>query len=450
MVTRMSEERFEALGMWCRAAGTREVLTNCSYFSADDERLIGATFFARDKDLFAYVLLARDAHDRFQGFEESEAFHTLRAAEEALKLRLHELDSKPTPDVPMRKDTRKGVDLFAPIKGARLNPKFVNLRDRKIPSAAREYLREMARWIVDLDENLVRDFQTTGFDSRTWEFCLQAAFTWLGFGFDRSDAVPDFRLRKGETKFFVEAVTANPTGNVEFDIKQRPPHPPGDFWSFMENEMPQKFGSPLRSKLAKKYWEREDVAGHPFLIAIADFHAPGSMIWSQTALPLYLYGIGFDVKEREDGSKYAVKKTLQNHVVGDKVIPANFFAQETSRQVSAVLFSNAGTMAKFNRMGARAGFGDSSVSLVRQGGYEDPTPGSFEPIPFRSNVEDPLYRERWSDEIEIYHNPNAAVPLPEDVFAGTTQFSLQGEDLIRRGPSPRILFSTTGSLGFSE
>ena len=105
MVTRMTEERFEALAMWCRAPGAREVLPNCSFFSADGEQRIGATFFARDSDLFAYVLLARDAHGQYQGFEESKAFHTLRAAEAAIKPRLDEPASEPTPDVLMRKDT---------------------------------------------------------------------------------------------------------------------------------------------------------------------------------------------------------------------------------------------------------------------------------------------------------------------------------------------------------
>lgn len=38
---------------------------------------------------------------------------------------------------------------------------------------------------------------------------------------------------------------------------------------------------------------------------------------------------------------------------------------------SGVLFSNAGTIVKFNRMGACAGFGDPWVSLVRKG----PAPG---------------------------------------------------------------------------
>jgi hypothetical protein len=44
---------------------------------------------------------------------------------------------------------------------------------------------------------------------------------------------------------------------------------------------------------------------------------PGSMIWSHTALPLYLYGVGVEIRYAEDGSRYGVEKKLRDHVVGD-------------------------------------------------------------------------------------------------------------------------------------
>jgi hypothetical protein len=89
-------------------------------------------------------------------------------------------------------------------------------------------------------------------------------------------------------------------------------------------------------------------------------------------------------------------------------------------------------MAKFNRMGVLAGFGDPTVSLTRRGGLNDPTPDAFDPIPFELNIKDPLYKERWSDEIELYHNPNAVAPLREEIFKGTTQFFLEDGDLVWR------------------
>ncbi len=445
MITRMTEARFEALAMWCRNPGTRDELANLSFFSTDNERIIGAVYYIRSADRFAYVLLARDKLGRYQGFDSRDIFSTARAAETAIQAKLSSLGHQATPKVPMRPDTRKGVDLFAPIRGAKLNPKFVNLKEVRNSSAARELLHEISPWIVDLDGNLVRDFQTTGFDARIWEFYLFAAFTALGFAFDRTASVPDFRLVRAEERLFVEAVTANPTGNLEFDIKQMPPDPPEDYWHYIEHDMPQKFGSPLLSKLRKKYWEREDVGNNPFVLAIADFHAPASMTWSRTALPCYLYGIGFEWRQAADGRKYPQAKRLGDHIVRKKVVPTNFFAQEGARHVSAVLFSNAGTMSKFNRMGVLAGFGDPEVSLWRIGGLNDLTPGATMPIEFEMNIEDPNYSEGWADEMEIYHNPNALVRLPEGLFPNVTQFFLDenGDLSWHSGSDTRILYSKT-------
>jgi hypothetical protein len=281
------------------------------------------------------VLLARDKIERYQAFDNIGPFPTMRAAELAIVARLTALELEPTPEVPMRSDARKGVDLFAAASGVKLNPKFIALRDTRNSSAARALLREIAPWVVDLDGNFVRDFQTTGFDARIWELYLLTAFTALEFGFDRTAAVPDFRLLRDDAKVFVEAVTANPTGGTEFDIKQMPPEPPEDFWKYLEHNMPQKFGSPLLSKLRRRYWEQEDVAGHPFVLAIADFHAPRSMTWSRPALPFYLYGMGVQVREDADGHKHPEKKQLKDHLVGNKKVPTNFLPNQklvTSRR----------------------------------------------------------------------------------------------------------------------
>lgn len=441
MVTRMSDARFEALAMWCRNPAAHEALATCAGFATEDERAIGATYYMRPADSFAYVLLARDSLQRYQGFDNRGPFRSARAAEIAIREHLAAIEQGAPHEVPMRPDTRAGVNLFATFGGAKLNPKFINLRDRRNSSPARDLLGEIGRWVVDLDGNLVRDFQTTGFDARTWELYLFAAFTALGCGFDRSSAVPDFRLTRAGVKLFVEAVTANPTGEAVVDIKGAPPPAPEDYWAYIENDMPMKFGSPLLSKLRKRYWEHDDVAGHPFILAITDFHAPASMVWSRAGLSHYLYGVGVAISECDDKIVSALAKPIAAHVVGAKVVPSNFFGQEEARHVAAVMFSNAGTMAKFSRMGVLAGFGDPEVSLVRRGGFNDPTPGALEAIPFELNVEDPAHDEGWADEIEIYHNPNAAVPLDHYLFQGVTHYFEEDGELVWRGPAPRVLYS---------
>ena len=96
-----------------------------------------------------------------------------------------------------------------------------------------------------------------------------------------------------------------------------------------------------------------------------------------------------------------------------------------------------------------AGFGDPAVTLTRDGILNDPSPDAFEGVPFTVNVEDPHYSEAWADEIEIYHNPNAVVPLNPEMFEEVTQFYLEDGELVWRGPSPRVLTSTTLSKAYN-
>ena len=75
--------------------------------------------------------------------------------------------------------------------------------------------------------------------------------------------------------------------------------------------------------------------------------------------------------------------------------------------------------------------------------------GSTEdPIPFDLDVESPDYQEGWADELEMYHNPNALLPIDEALFPGVTHFRIEEGEAIWRGPSPRVLFSWTATLDF--
>ena len=204
------------------------------------------------------------------------------------------------------------------------------------------------------------------------------------------------------------------------------------------------FGSPLYTKQMKAYWEKAPVKGHPFAIAVADFHAPGSMTWSHTALSIYLYGVSVMRKTGEDGQEMAAPKPLEEHRRGDKVIPAGFFNQPGTEHISAVIFSNAGTKAKFTRMGTLAGFGDPDMAVRRMGIQSNPMPGALEGLPFDINIEAPDYEERWPDELEIYHNPNAVIPWPdESVLPDVTHFKKHDGELIWRGAPFRVLTSRT-------
>ena len=83
------------------------------------------------------------------------------------------------------------------------------LAQAAIRTPARGVLRDVAMTMSDPDGNFVQQFQTHGFDARTFELYLQALFTEAGHTIDRSRARPDFLVSRDDLTAAVEAVTAN-------------------------------------------------------------------------------------------------------------------------------------------------------------------------------------------------------------------------------------------------
>jgi hypothetical protein len=186
---------------------------------------------------------------------------------------------------------------------------------------------------------------------------------------------------------------------------------------YIKNYMPIKFGSPLYTKLKKKYWEQPHVKGAPFVLAVADFSSPMSMVRSQPALERYLFGYEHASKIDEKGNLRIVPERIEQHRWGDKTIPSGFFRSPDSENVSAVLSSNGGTIAKFNRMGILGKFGSRRVLVVRKGAMVDHNPNA-RPKFFRVIVNSAGYEEDWIEGLNVYHNPNARVPLPMVMLPG--------------------------------
>lgn len=175
------------------------------------------------------------------------------------------------------------------------------------------------------------------------------------------------------------------------------------------------------------------MTGAPFAIAVADFHAPGSMTWSREALPAYLYGQHAVIEER-DGTRAAVSRSNQA-LLGAMAIPAGLFRDPANSGLAAVLFTNAATIAKFNRMGFLAGARPEGVSITRTGILFDRTPGALDAIDFNYDIASPEYAalwpdtgETWSLELEVFHNPMARHPLPIELLPECTHwFEKDGE-----------------------
>ena len=97
-------------------------------------------------------------------------------------------------------------------------------------------------------------------------------------------------------------------------------------------------------------------------------------------------------------------------------VQAGFFFLPEAENVSAVLFSNSGTLSKFNRMGRLAGFGDSKSLMFRSGVCHQHDPNSAFPLPFHFEVIPGKATETWAEGLSMFHNPNAKQPVPCELF----------------------------------
>lgn len=104
--------------------------------------------------------------------------------------------------------------------------------------------------------------------------------------------------------------------------------------------------------------------------------------------------------------------------------------------LSAIVFSNAGTMTKFNRMGFLAGIRPPGLGMVRRGTIYDRTPGALEPLEFEGDILSDEYTalwpggECWCQELEVYHNPLATNPFPHDLLPGATHWFERNGELV--------------------
>jgi hypothetical protein len=324
-------------------------------------------------------------------------------------------------------------DLFATTRpDAELHPQFLKLRDSPRMAPARATLRDVAATMADPDGNLVEQFQTFGFDARTFEIYLHALFTDEGHTIDRSRARPDFLISRDGLTVAVEAVTANPPPKPDYQpyvpIYLSPPRSREEAIRYLRHEVQIKFGSPLYSKLKKEYWKLPHVQGRPLVLAIESFHGDASLTISSTALSDYLFGVNHRHHFDDEGSLVIEADAITEHV-GRKTIPSNFFRQPGAENISGVLFSNAGTVPKFGRIGQEGKHRSSQVRMIRYGTCYDHDPNATAPNTFAYEVGNSDFPpEPWRQGTVMIHNPNALHPLPPEwIGAGAEEnFSEKG------------------------
>lgn len=296
--------------------------------------------------------------------------------------------------------------------------------------------RERGAWMLNQlylampnpDPNWASDCQTANFHTRLWEAQLLASFREQGLLVTQEHPSPDFYVTNDKGgDAWVEAVTVNPP--VRYDHASAGTAPvPLDRRERVLGTAAERYARTLRNKLTKGYTDMSHVVGKPFVIAIADFHSPGSMMWSREALIAYLYGVY--VREVERGAKMALVAETVDSLPGDLSIRAGLFWGPEGEKLSAVIFSNAATLAKLSRVPISFGGDSGRYRYVRIGEFADDTPGALRGIPFSMDVNSEKYRnlwrpydyEPWTAEIEVFHNPKANYPINPVLFPEATHW----------------------------
>lgn len=326
------------------------------------------------------------------------------------------------------------INLFADIgrPDAELHPQFVSTRDAAGYAPARNLIHALQQNFADPDGNFVEQFQTFGFDARTFEFFLAVMFAEAGHNVDRSFGRPDFLIVRDGVTAAVEAVTANPppTKSIQPYRALGAAQPETEMIQTLEHILPIRLGSPLFSKLNKKYWELPHVQGRPLVLAIQDFHTAGSLFTSSTPLTNYLYGLGQRWWHDEAGNLIIEHNDVASHKDGDKEIPSGFFRQEGAENISAVLFCNSGTIAKFNRMGHQGDYKTRGVRMLRWGTCYHHDPNASMPLPFIYEVGSPGgHEETWPEGTVLIHNPFALCRLPQKWIGAAAEQTLSDEQV---------------------
>ncbi|WP_083469045.1 hypothetical protein [Methylobacterium variabile] len=342
----------------------------------------------------------------------------------------------------MRADLAEGLPLEPIPPGVMTRPPLFKIGERE-PDEMFRLLATPARrpggWALNQlylalpkpDRNWVSDCRTGNYHTRLWEVHLLASFREQGLLVEQPFESPDFRIANrlgGEA--WVEAVTANPT--VPYNHVNAPiADVPTDRHELFSGSAALRFAKTIGNKLARRYDQLPHVAGKPFIIAIADFHASGSMMWSRGALAAYLHGAGATVAE-VDGRSQAVPLPVKT-LLGPSQFPAGLFTDDRHAELSAVIFSNACSIAKPNRVAISGGGAPEGYRYTRRGELFDRTEGALEGIPFCMDITSKEYRELWphgyepwTAEIEVFHNPFARYPVSFELLPEAQHWFLDG------------------------
>ncbi len=332
---------------------------------------------------------------------------------------------------------RRPRDLFEPtVAGEKLNPLFQRVALGAGRAAARELANAVFANFHDVDRSIVREFQTGGFSARVFELALFAYLEESGLELDRTHPAPDFVVQ-GAAPVAIEVTTTNPVQGTPLD--PGPPYPllPDDL-DLADQEFVYRLDNALHRKLDHRdargaaYWEKPHTAGVPFVIAVGAFHGPHAQFHPDGLLAAYLYGSRNVAYHADDGRLTVTAQSVDQHSWGSRTIASGLFQQPEAADLAGVLFSNAHTVAKFNRIGAERGLAAPDTALTRFGTCHNFAPDASKPNLFAYVVGDRSEEERetFEESLHLFVNSWATVPLSPEAFPGVTRYELSANGVM--------------------
>ena len=441
----ISKQRFDILAAYARGPLAPAMGQELAWFEARNGDMLGSLWIDTDGE-FVGVALAPDLRDRYRAVYVTRFCDTWQAAVAELETQIATADVDNGGHA-QGDEVGRPIDFFTPVAPeAQLSSGFRLLLSGAAFSAARRVIDALMRWYEDVDGNFIEQFQTAGFDARLWELYLFATLTEANLAIDRPKPAPDFVARGLLGQFAIEATTVNPSLNKGAPVPSARPTAVQNDEEYRWDYLPIRYAGPLTTKLKKRYWESPTAEGMPLVLAIQDFHDTLSMTYSGSALPTYLYGLRHEPGRDDDGRLVVNLIRVSEHRWGSKVVPSGFFFQPDAEHISAVIFNSLGTLSKFNRMGVQAGFGHEGVTLVHCGALADPDPNAAEALPFSEQVTTDS-KELWVDGMDVFHNPNALLPLDPDFLPNAAHHRLLPNGLVETTViGDKIILSTTAVL----
>jgi hypothetical protein len=262
-------------------------------------------------------------------------------------------------------------DRLPRLPESKLHPLFLAVRDSRSHTAARGLMDRVFSEHVDKDHNFIREFQTDGFSARVWELSLFGYVGEQSYTLDHSHPMPDFIIAD---VCAIEAATnqpRSPAAAPQADLQTEE----GRLRHFTNNasdripEFQRQLRKAITAKMRKRfenwlaYWELPHVRDLPFVLAVQSFYAETATAFTDGVAATYLLG-------DESG--------------GD-----GLFDDPDLAPLSAVLFSNSGTVGQFNRIGKQLEYGLPDVRMWRAGFCLDPEPGAVVPAEFGYEVGTP-------------------------------------------------------------